>query len=74
MASNMPPATPQRPTPGAFINTPARPGLFQSASVQQQASAPVDTPTQRAARTINGMLDRDNRFPALEQYIGRRSL
>ncbi|KAF2684341.1 nucleoporin-domain-containing protein [Lentithecium fluviatile CBS 122367] len=71
MALSMPPATPQRPTPGAFINTPARPGLLRSASVQQQAPAPVDTPIQRAARTINAMLERDNRYPALEQYVGQ---
>lgn len=72
MAFNMPPATPQRPTPGAFINTPARPGLHRSASAQQPPPAPQDTPIQRAARTINGMLDKDNRYPSLEQYIGRK--
>jgi nuclear pore complex protein Nup155 len=72
MSLSMPPATPQRPTPGAFINTPARPGMYRAASaVQQQAPASVDTPTQRAARTINGMLDRDARYPALETYIGQ---
>ncbi|KAF2637609.1 nucleoporin-domain-containing protein [Massarina eburnea CBS 473.64] len=79
MALNMP-ATPQRPTPGAFFNTPARPPMFRpsSAAPPQQpppalAAAPVDTPIQRAARTINQMLDKDNRFPALEAYIGQGS-
>ncbi|KAF1960680.1 nucleoporin-domain-containing protein [Byssothecium circinans] len=72
----MPPATPQRPTPGAFINTPARPGMFRASSAAAQqppgfALAPADTPTQRAARTINQMLDRDNRYPSLETYIGQ---
>jgi nuclear pore complex protein Nup155 len=26
----------------------------------------------RAARTINNMLDRDSRYPSLEGYIGRK--
>ncbi|CAI6337427.1 unnamed protein product [Periconia digitata] len=83
MAQNMP-ATPQRPTPGAFINTPARPGLFNVSTAPQQpqqqqsqqaqpqvSAAPTETPVQRAARTINIMLDKDNRYPALENYIGQ---
>jgi len=89
MAYNMPPATPQRPGPGAFINTPApnRPNLQRQSSMsqsqsqppqqhqqQQQAlpAPPVETPIERAARTINSMLDRDNRYPSLEGYIGRK--
>ena len=83
MAYQMPPATPQRPGPGAFINTPApnRPGLQRQASVsqpqpqQQQTRAlpapPVESTIERAARTINSMLDRDSRYPSLEGYIGR---
>lgn len=81
MALQMP-ATPQRPGPGAFINTPApqRPGMSQRQSSmaqppqgQQQAlpAPPVETPIERAARTINSMLDRDNRYPSLEAYIGQ---
>jgi nuclear pore complex protein Nup155 len=83
MSYQMAPATPQRPGPGAFINTPApnRPGLQRQSSMsqpqpqQQQAlpAPPVESPIDRAARTINNMLDKDSRFPALEAYIGRES-
>ncbi|KAF2035093.1 nucleoporin-domain-containing protein [Setomelanomma holmii] len=72
-----PPATPQRPGPGAFINTPApnRPGIQRQPSMsqhQQQAlpAPPAESPIERAARTINSMLDRDSRYPSLENYIG----
>jgi nuclear pore complex protein Nup155 len=86
MAYQMPPATPQRPGPGAFINTPApnRPGMQRQSSMsqpppqpqlqqqqQQQQLQPVESPIERAARTINTMLDRDSRYPSLEGYIGR---
>ncbi|KAI4673715.1 uncharacterized protein J4E88_008772 [Alternaria novae-zelandiae] len=81
MAFQMAPATPQRPTPGAFVNTPApnRPGFTRTGSMsqpqpqQQQAlpAPPAESPIDRASRTINSMLDRDNRFPALEAYIGQ---
>ncbi|RMZ73349.1 non-repetitive nucleoporin [Pyrenophora seminiperda CCB06] len=80
MAFQMAPATPQRPTPGAFVNTPApnRPGFARQGSMsqpqqQQQAlpAPPAESPIDRASRTINSMLDRDNRFPALEAYIGQ---
>ncbi|KAL6710987.1 hypothetical protein ACN47E_006862 [Coniothyrium glycines] len=75
------PATPQRAGPGAFINTPApnrpnfqrQPSMSQPAPQQQQAlpAPPVESPIDRAARTINSMLDKDSRFPALEGYIGQ---
>ena len=43
--------------------------------VQQQPQAPPAPPAEsaieRAARTINNMLDRDNRYPPAEAYIGR---
>jgi nuclear pore complex protein Nup155 len=41
---------------------------------QQQAlpAPPVESPIERAARTINNMLDRDSRYPSLEGYIGRK--
>ncbi|PSN69473.1 nucleoporin Nup157/170 [Corynespora cassiicola Philippines] len=81
MAFNMTPATPQRPTPGAFVNTPApgRPAIFRSTSGPGQApqpaplvpSAPSETPIQRAARTVNAMLERDDRYPSLETYIAQ---
>lgn len=80
MAYQMPPATPQRPGPGAFISTPApnRPGLQRQSSMSQppphpQAlpAPPAESPIERAARTINSMLERDNRYPSLEAYIGR---
>lgn len=80
MAYQMPPATPQRPGPGAFINTPApnRAGLQRQPSQpqpQQQTQAlpapPVESAIERAARTVNSMLDRDSRYPSLEGYIGQ---
>jgi nuclear pore complex protein Nup155 len=84
MAYQMAPATPQRSGPGAFINTPApnRPNFQRQSSMsqpqpqpqpQQQAlpAPPVESPIERAARTINNMLDRDSRYPSLEGYIGR---
>ncbi|KAF2188726.1 nucleoporin-domain-containing protein [Zopfia rhizophila CBS 207.26] len=80
MSFSIPPATPQRPTPGAFINTPAttRPGFFRAASTQQQpppaplpAQAPTLTPIERAARTINDTLGRESRYPDLETYVGQ---
>ncbi|KAF2877656.1 Non-repetitive/WGA-negative nucleoporin C-terminal-domain-containing protein [Massariosphaeria phaeospora] len=78
MALNMPPQTPQRPTPGAFIKTPApgRQGLFRPASTQQPQPAqlqapPSETPLERAAHTINGMLKKDASYPSLETYIGQ---
>jgi len=81
MAFQAPPATPQRPTPGAFVNTPApqRPSFSRQASMSTAQPAPLPAPPQesaieRAARTINSMLDRDNRYPALEAYIGRELL
>ncbi|KAF2844582.1 non-repetitive nucleoporin-like protein [Plenodomus tracheiphilus IPT5] len=83
MAFQMAPATPQRPGPGAFINTPApnRPNFQRQASVshqqpqQQQAlpAPPAESPVDRASRTINNMLDRDSRFPALEATVGQGS-
>ncbi|KAF2789034.1 nucleoporin-domain-containing protein [Melanomma pulvis-pyrius CBS 109.77] len=81
MAFNMTPATPQRPGPGAFINTPApgRPVFMRQGSTQQQQpaqlqpapSAPAPTPVERAARTINDMLLKDERYPELEAYVGQ---
>jgi nuclear pore complex protein Nup155 len=42
---------------------------------QQTAFAPpappAESPIERAARTINSQLDRDNRYPPLEAYVGR---
>jgi nuclear pore complex protein Nup155 len=83
MSLAMAPATPQRSAPGTFPNTPApggRPGLFRAPSTQQQqlqrsapvASAPSLTPIERAARTVNRMLDKDANFRDLETYLGRR--
>ncbi|CBX90890.1 hypothetical protein IAQ61_002360 [Plenodomus lingam] len=81
MAFSMPPATPQRPGPGAFINTPApnRPNFQRHTSVSQPQpqphaalpAPPAESPVDRASRTINNMLDRDSRFPALEVTIGQ---
>lgn len=87
------PTTPQRPTPGGFINTPAptRGGLVRQPSMSQQRqpsiaqpqqppqqtaqalpAPPVESAIERAARTVNAMLDRDNRYPPLETYVGRK--
>jgi len=96
--------TPQRPLPGAFLQTPAasryQPGpdparnLFRqppqasqtnptgqaqgtSAGSQQQQVAQTQTqprallPVQRAARTINEVLQRDANFPDLDSYVRR---
>ncbi len=83
MAFQMPPATPQRPTPGAFINTPAPNRPWSSHDRHRMAqpphpahthalpAPPAESSIDRAARTINSMLDRDSRYPALEAYIGR---
>jgi nuclear pore complex protein Nup155 len=42
---------------------------------QQTAHAlpapPAESAIERAARTINNQLDRDNRYPPLEAYVGR---
>jgi hypothetical protein len=81
MAFQMAPATPQRPTPGAFVNTPApnRPGFARQGSMaqpqpqQQQTlpAPPAESPIDRASRTLNSMMEKDNRFPALESYVSR---
>jgi nuclear pore complex protein Nup155 len=51
-----------------------QPQQQQQQQQQQQAlpAPPVETPIERAARTINSMLDRDSRYPSLEGYIGRK--
>ncbi|KAF2271472.1 non-repetitive nucleoporin-like protein [Westerdykella ornata] len=83
MASSAPPATPQRPTPGAFFNTPApnRPALFRTSSTQQQlipsgstapaVTAPSLSPIDRASRTVSNMLDQDANYRDLETYLGQ---
>ncbi|KAF2743429.1 nucleoporin-domain-containing protein [Sporormia fimetaria CBS 119925] len=83
MALNMPPpATPQRPTPGAFVNTPApnRPVFARSSSTQQQmvsqqpmaaSSSSTLTPVERGARTVNSMLERDASYRDLETHLGQ---
>ncbi|KAF2714183.1 nucleoporin-domain-containing protein [Pleomassaria siparia CBS 279.74] len=86
MAANMPPATPQRQGPGAFINTPApgRSSIFRQGPQQQQQqqqqppaqllpapAAPVPTPVERAAKTIDEMLLKDERYPELQTYVNQ---
>lgn len=81
------PQTPQRPTPGAFIATPApnRPPNFRTASSQQPlapsqpapapvlpAPAPALTPIERASLAINDTLATEARYPELETYVGRK--
>ncbi len=98
--------TPQKPLPGAFVQTPAaqryqsgadpRRQLFrsqsssgqqsngvqsqgsapaqqqqQSSQIQSQTQAPPLLPVQRAARTINEVLQRDANFPDLDSYVKR---
>lgn len=99
--------TPQKPLPGAFVQTPApsryqtgpdpRRQLFrsqpsggqQSNALQVQSSSPAQQlrqtsqsqtttqaqpllPVQRAARTINEVLQRDANFPDLDSYVKRK--
>lgn len=99
--------TPQKPLPGAFVQTPApsryqtgadpRRQLFRSQSsggqqsngvqlqssattqqqqqisqTQPQTQAPPLHPVQRAARTINEVLQRDANFPDLDSYVKRK--
>src|SRR3979411_1471077 len=96
--------TPQRPLPGAFVQTPApsryqtgadpRRQLFRSQSSsgqqsnglqtqnsnsgqqqqqislsQSQTQAPPLLPVQRAARSVNEVLQRDANFPDLDSYV-----
>lgn len=78
---SLPPTTPQRAGPGAFVNTPApnRPGLNRNVSMQGQqiapaapaVTAPSYTPIERAARTINEMLEKDRRFRDVESVMGQ---
>jgi nuclear pore complex protein Nup155 len=98
--------TPQKPLPGAFLQTPAplrtqtgsdpRRQLFRSGSsngqqsnaltsqngavvgqqqqvsqTQSQTQAPPLLPVQRAARTVNEVLQRDASFPDLDSYVKR---
>lgn len=87
MAAVAAPATPQRPLPGGYIQTPApAPTIFaqQAASLRQNPQAPATTDrnaaqpaaqgisaVQRAARTINDTLAAEQRFPDLESYVSQ---
>lgn len=103
------PQTPQRPLPGAYLQTPAvsryqtgvapprqpvfrsqsftgqhggsssqntvgtpQPHLQASESRQVAASLPLQ-PIQRAARTINEVLQKEASFPDLDSYVKRKS-
>lgn len=86
MAAVAPPATPQRPLPGQFLNTPApaQPSIFaqnaQAARQPQQpqpaqqdgANPPPQAPSmpERAARVINDALSCEARSAELESYAG----
>jgi nuclear pore complex protein Nup155 len=52
-----------------------QPQQQQPQQPQQTAHAlpapPAESAIERAARTINNQLDRDNRYPPLEAYVGR---
>lgn len=96
--------TPQRPLPGAFLQTPAASRyqsgpdpsrtLFRQSSQNSQTGAAAQAqssgtgssqqqvvqtqpqprsllPVQRAARTINEVLQRDANFPDLDSYVRR---
>ena len=109
MASIMP-QTPQKPLPGAFLNTPAfnrqqsqggsvRPSIFQNSNIQQtpgiaqtppaqsqyliqprtnapngvvSASANTLSAIESAARTMNAALEKEKRYPPLDNYISRK--
>jgi nuclear pore complex protein Nup155 len=76
--------TPQRPLPGAFFNTPAASrfppprqpvftaGIAQDPSNPPPAPVPSLQPIQRAARTINEVLQREASFPDLDSYVRRK--
>ncbi|GAB7362931.1 hypothetical protein MBLNU230_g3230t1 [Neophaeotheca triangularis] len=86
MAAVAPPATPQRPLPGQFLNTPApaQPSIFsqnaqaarqpyQQPQTQQNGSAPqpqAPSMAERAARVINDTLSYEARSIELENYAG----
>ncbi|KAF2013061.1 non-repetitive nucleoporin-like protein [Aaosphaeria arxii CBS 175.79] len=65
-----PPATPQRPGPGVFPITPApaRPELRRAPTAQP---TPASTAIERAAKTVNEMLEKDRRYRDLESYVGQ---
>jgi len=83
----MMPATPQRPVPGGYIQTPApgRQPLFRAPSTtngpapqtqpvqetQQQQGNRSLEPVERASGTINLKLDQEKSFPDLEGYISQ---
>ncbi|KAH8752345.1 putative nucleoporin [Hyaloscypha sp. PMI_1271] len=66
--------TPQRPLPGAYFNTPAASRFQTGAPIRQPMFQPQGTrqparPIQRAARTINEVLQREASFPDLDSYV-----
>ncbi|KAF2763081.1 non-repetitive nucleoporin [Pseudovirgaria hyperparasitica] len=87
MAAVAPPATPQRPMPGNFAQTPAPSRPATQSTRNQLISQPVSTtqisqqlttssnsqltPIERASKTVNDYLDRDRRYPELERYIAQ---
>ena len=96
--------TPQRPLPGAYLQTPAlnrfqsnkvlpnllsnpassysqhvsqAPSQAHTAEIQpvtENGKPPVQTlkPLERAAKTINETLARENAYPELDSYLGRK--
>ncbi|KAJ5095060.1 non-repetitive nucleoporin [Penicillium argentinense] len=87
LPTNLPPGTPQRPLPGAFLQTPAVPRNDAPRSPPQPL--PVQTPLpnmapaivqtsnralsveERGAHTINNTLAQEARFPDLDSYLSQ---
>ncbi|KAJ5081329.1 nucleoporin NUP170 [Penicillium alfredii] len=83
-----PPATPQKPLPGAYLQTPAPAQNGLTKSPAQPTSPPMPLPKmppaasrtknqtlsteERGARTINDTLFQESRYPDLDSYLSRR--
>lgn len=88
LPTNLPPATPQKPLPGTYFQTPAPvPQTIQAKSPQTQtpqtpmpklppAASQTKNQTlsteERGARTINNSLQSESRYPDLDSYLSRK--
>ncbi|KAJ6010403.1 hypothetical protein N7451_001815 [Penicillium sp. IBT 35674x] len=82
LQANLPPATPQKPLPGAYLQTPAvAPAAAAATGPSKPApdQAPPIAATQnrdlsvqeRGARTINEFLYQESRYPDLDSYLSQ---
>lgn len=88
LPTNIPPGTPQRPLPGAFLQTPAPSRNIAPTSPQQQVPPQTPMPRmapaiaqtsnqalsveERGAHTINNTLAQEARYPDLDSYLSRK--